>query len=207
VIVYILRIGRGKRPELSLEAVQPEPVTVETPPEEIEEEPPDFGFLDDRGYIAQVRKNYRAMASTSLEAARRYIEKEILLADSSGNLEKLRHLRQMLEDLQFNRRYSFRVNVPPGVMNVLWKDPEGGDRTSPVKNISFTSLMFEEPDFTAEQIYAVECIPFSMKMGIKSSRLKTRENRLHVVILDDFEDTVSDRMHWIEILTRIEEVG
>lgn len=206
VSAWFIKFGKKKTPDTLVEEVQPDPTPVDTPQKETEEEPPDFGLLDDSGYIAKVRKTYRAMASTSLEAARRYIEKEISLADSTGNLDKLHHLRQMLEELQFNRRFSFRVNVAPGVMNVLWKDLKGADRTSPVQNVSFTSLLFEEPYFSAGEIYAIECAPFNIKMGVKSSRVKTRGNRLHVVILDDFEDAVTDRMHWIEILTRIEEV-
>lgn len=188
------------------DAAQLEPaVAAVTEPQE-EEYSPDFALLDDRGYIATVKKKYQAMASTSLEAARRYIEKEILIADKRGNLEKLRLLRQMLEEVQFDRRFSLRVPVPPGTMHVIWKDPSGNTRKSPVIDISFSSLLFEEPDFTAGKIDAIECLPLDMKMDVKNSVLETRENRLHVVILEDFDDNVRDRMHWIEMLTRIEEV-
>ena len=206
VCIYLFYGIRKKTVEPGYDPVQLETALVAGPDEE-EEEPPDFPLLDDSGYIAIVRKKYQAMAYTSLEAARRYIEKQISIADNTGNKDKLRLLRQVLDEMQFDRRFTLRIPVPPGTMHVLWKDLSGDVRKSPVIDISFNSLQFEEPEFTAEEIDAIECIPLDQKINLKRSLKETRENRCHVVILEDFDDNISDRMHWIEILTRIEEVG
>jgi hypothetical protein len=146
-------------------------------------------------------------AYTSLAAEQRQIEKPFSTADDTGNKDKLRFLRQVLENTHFDKRFTLGVPVPPGTMHVMWKDPSGKIRKSPVIDISINSLLFEEPEFTAGKIDAIECILFDKEMIVKSSLQETRENRLHAVILEDFDDNLGDRMHWIEILTRIEEVG
>jgi hypothetical protein len=206
--IYLYLRTRRKTGDQRYSPVQLETALVSGPKEEEEkkEEPPDVPVLDDSGYITIVRKQYQAMAYTSPEAARRYIEKQISIADNTGNKEKLRLLRQVLEEMHFDRRIALRIPVPSGAMHVLWKDPSGNLRKSRVINISFNSILFEEPEFTAGEIDAIECIALDLKIIVKRSLKETRENLLHVVILEDFDDNISDRMHWIEILTRIEEV-
>lgn len=209
VCIYLLFRVRMNRSDPEQAPVGLETALVSGPLEEDvfeEEEPPDFAMLDDSGYISAVRKKYQAMAYTSLEAARRYIEKQISIADGTGNQDKLRMLRQVLEETHFDRRFTLRIPVPPGTMHVLWKDPSGNIRKSRIIDISFNSILFEEPDFVDGEIDAIECIPLDLNITVKCSLKETRDNRLHVVILEDFNDNVGDQMHWIEILTRIEEV-
>ncbi len=179
-------------------------VVEEAPPAE---ETPSFDLLDESLYIDSVRKKFGSIVTTSLEAARKYIDKEIERAEEEGDEAKLRLLREEKLKYDFSKRVALRILVAPGAMDVLWTDEIGESHRARVIDISLNGVLFDAPGFGASRIDTIECLAMNETFHIKRSRVMRRGESLIVAVLEEFADNVSDRMKWIEILTRIEEAS
>lgn len=108
---------------------------------------------------------------------------------------------------QFKRRVALRIPVPPGAMDILWEGGDGQIHRAPAVNLSLHAALFEAPGFDAVKIDTIERHGFQKVLRVKRCRIKRKKGNMVLAILDEFMDNVDDRMEWIEILTRIEEMA
>ncbi|MEO5373958.1 MAG: hypothetical protein H7840_06705 [Alphaproteobacteria bacterium] len=104
-----------------------------------------------------------------------------------------------------DRRFSFRVAVPPGAMEIRWVDKEGTDHRSPAINISLHGILFEADDPYIMSIRQIACPRLQRTINVTKSIVHRREVNLSVAVLAGFEKGADDWMSWVEILTRIDQ--
>ena len=165
----------------------------------------DFGLLDESlHYVDTVKRRYRALAATSLEAAHRYINDEISKAEKAGDEDRLQDLMDHLRQGSFDRRVSLRIPAPPGTMDVVWFDDAGGEHAGGIIDISLHTVLFDASGYRGEQVAAIRYHPSDRRFGVKSYRMVDRDSDQKVVVIENFAETISDMMHWIELLTRLD---
>jgi len=104
----------------------------------------------------------------------------------------------------FNRRIELRIDVPMGIMDVIWHNKDGKEESASVINISMHGLLFEKEGVMQDSIEMVRLNQPHDLLQIKTSNISKRANNRFYVSLDEFQDPFETRMRWIEILTRIE---
>lgn len=164
-------------------------------------------LLEKIKYVDSVRKKFGSIAATSLEAANKFIDIEIELAEEEGNEDRLRILREEKLKYNFDKRIELRVPVPPGAMDVHWKDMNGESHSANVINISMHGISFDAPGFDASKVDAIEYYVINQTFQIVRCKIARREEDRIVAILEEFAGRAKDRMKWIEILTRVGEAG
>jgi hypothetical protein len=181
-------------------AMEPAPVM-----EEAAIPPVDFGLLDESlHYVDTVKRRYRALAATSLEAAHRYINEEISKAEQAGDEDRLEELMSHLRQGSFDRRVSLRIPAPPGTMDVVWRDTAGAEHGGGIIDISLHAVLFDASDHRGEQVVAVLYHPTGRRFGIKAYRAMERDSNQKMLVIEKFTDAITDMMNWIELLTRLE---
>jgi hypothetical protein len=167
--------------------------------------PVDFGLLDESlQYVDTVKRRYRALAATSLEAAHRYINDEIRKAEKAGDEDRLLELMAQLRQGSFERRVSLRVPSPLGRMEIVWSGANGGEHHGEVINISMHSVLFDARDYRGEPVVAVYHHPSEHRFGIQSGHTVERDPGRKLLVIENFTDAIMDRMKWIELLTRLD---
>jgi len=132
------------------------------------------------------------------QAAPRHTSAEMDEAESPRELSD--HLRHGA----FDRRVSLRIPAPSGTMDVVWRGADGGEYRGEVSDISLRAVLFDAGNYRDETIVAVYYHPNGRRFGIQSYRTQGRGFNQKVVVIEKFTDTITDRMHWIELLTRLD---
>ncbi|NVM23875.1 MAG: VWA domain-containing protein [Desulfobacterales bacterium] len=142
--------------------------------------------------------------SASIKEVPNYMDDKIRRA--MGDAEKLcdELIEEETKALEFDRRFSIRVPVPPGAMEVHWTNDDSSQMWGQAVNISMNAVLFEAPGFRAESIDRVVCPRLDVVFNVVRSSIHRKVGDSVVAVLEEFEDNVDDSMRWVEILTSID---
>lgn len=166
-----------------------------------------FVLLDETLFVDSLRKKIGSVSSASVEVARKFIDDEIEKAAAEGNSLKVKLLELEKVKFRFNRRIDLRVPVPDGAMDVVWRNKQGNEIISRIIDVSIHGLLFEASGFDADKIDKIRIYHLDQVLKVKLCRIRRRSDDLLVAILDEFNDNVSERMIWVENLSRIQDVS
>jgi hypothetical protein len=201
--VLFIRSKRVLRRVSASEAVPPDEPALQA--EEAVTPPVDFGLMDESPhYVDTVKRRYRALTATSLEAAHRYINDEISKAEKAGDEDRLQELMSHLRHGAFDRRVSLRIPAPAGAMDVVWLDADVGERQGGVIDISLHAALFDASDYRGEPILAIYHHPSDHRFEIQSFHTVERDLNQRVLVIENFTDIIMDKINWIELLTRLD---
>ena len=121
--------------------------------------------------------------------------------------EKLRRelLGRASAHMEIERRFSLRVSVPPGAIEVHWTNPDGQPGMGRGFNISMHGILFEAKGFKAKGIDRIVFPKQNTVMNVKHADISRREENKAAAVLHEFEKNVDNWMTWIQLLTRINE--
>jgi hypothetical protein len=139
-----------------------------------------------------------------LPEAPRHIGAEIEKTEEASVAGSPRDLMAHLWHGAFDRRSSIRILAQPGTIDVVWRGADGGEHRGAVSGISWRTVMFGATNHRDETIVAVLHHPTGHRFGIQSYRIEERDNGQKIVMIEKFADTITDRMNWIELLTRLD---
>lgn len=154
--------------------------------------------------LEQLREIAEEISKTSAKDITRYIDEEINAAMGDADELRLKLIVEEKEKFKFERRVTLRIPVPPGAMEVRWTNKAGELKNGPAREISMTAVLFEAKDFDGDGIDAIICPRLNLTLRVKRSDIRQREEGRVVALLEEFEDSIEDRMKWVETLTRIE---
>lgn len=126
---------------------------------------------------------------------------------TSAEMEEAESPRELSDNLRhgaFDRRVSLRIPAPPGTMDVVWRGADGGEYRGEVSDISLRAVLFDAGNYLDETIVAVHYHPNGRRFGIQSYRTQGRGFNRQALVIEKFTDTITDRMNWIELLTRLD---
>jgi hypothetical protein len=138
------------------------------------------------------------------QAAPRHTSSEMEEAEEAYEAERPRELMAHLRYGAFDRRSSMRIPAPPGTMDVVWLGADGGEHRGEVSDISLRAVLFDAGNYRDETIVAIHYHPNGRRFGIQSYRAQGRGFNQKALVIENFTDTITDRMNWIELLTRLD---
>jgi hypothetical protein len=123
------------------------------------------------GAYAFFRWRTRKEMAEPLDSAASYIDAEVKRA--LDDAEKLRRKLLVSESSKINveRRFSLRVAVPPGAMNVQWVNEDGQKRETPAINISMHGVKFETEDSKVASVKRIICPKMDVALGVIKSQM------------------------------------
>jgi hypothetical protein len=104
----------------------------------------------------------------------------------------------------FDRRSSIRIPARPGTMDVVWLGADGGEHRGEVSGVSWGAVLFDAKNHRDETIVAILYHPGGHRFRIQSYRTVERGPGQKALVIEKFADTITDRMNWIELLTRLD---
>ncbi|MBF0095602.1 MAG: VWA domain-containing protein [Alphaproteobacteria bacterium] len=156
--------------------------------------------------LPEVAPSVAPVAVSDAEDASRFIAEKV--QNALDDAEKLR--RRLLVDEsdaidREDRRFSLRVTVPEGAMDIHWTDGDGNECHGSAVDISMQGVRFLAPVFDAVAISRVVCPRMGLSLNVVQSTISRHDGRHAVAVLGRFENNLDDWMRWVEIVTRIDQ--
>jgi len=136
----------------------------------------------------------------------RQMDEAMKVVLDKGDKLRLKIMGAENEESQVERRFSIRISLPPGAMDIYWTNKNGEEHHGAAIDISFRGVLFEADDFDSTSIDKIVCHPLGATLPVKRVRVEQRGIGRVVAIIEEFEDKIEGQMKWIEIFTRIEGV-
>ncbi|MBF0391890.1 MAG: VWA domain-containing protein [Alphaproteobacteria bacterium] len=154
---------------------------------------------------APVSSSAKAGPAIPLDLASQYIDAKV--KNALDDAEKLRRKLLVNESGAVNveRRFSLRVSVPPGAMEVQWIGEDGDKRETPAIDISMHGVKFETYGAGIASVTAIICPKMEAVLAVKKFEEIRRDGSRAVALLIEFDNNLDDWMRWVEIITRIDE--
>ncbi|CAA6606327.1 MAG: VWA domain-containing protein [Alphaproteobacteria bacterium] len=140
-----------------------------------------------------------------VDLASQYIDAKV-----KGALDDAEKLRRKLliaqsEAVKVERRFSLRVAVPSGAMEIQWISADGEKRETPAINLSMHGVKFETHGAEVKVVTKIICPNMDVVLGVKKFQEIRRDGSSSVALLIEFENNLDDWMRWVEIITRIDQ--
>ena len=101
------------------------------------------------------------------------------------------------------RRFSMRVDLQPGEMEVYWTNKNGSSHTGMAVNCSMNGVFFEADDFDADGIDRITSPKADVDLVVEgSSIIRVGEGRVAIMVAE-FENNEDSWMIWIELMSRL----
>jgi hypothetical protein len=154
---------------------------------------------------APVASSAKAGPAVPLDLASQYIDAKV--KNALDDAEKLRRKLLVNESGAVNveRRFSLRVSVPPGAMEVQWIGEDGDKRETPAIDISMHGVKFETSGAGIASVTAIICPKMEVVLAVKKFEEIRRDGSRAVALLIEFDNNLDDWMRWVEIITRIDQ--
>jgi hypothetical protein len=154
---------------------------------------------------APVASSAKAGPAIPLDLASQYIDAKV--KNALDDAEKLRRKLLVNESGAVNveRRFSLRVSVPPGAMEVQWIGEDGDKRETPAIDISMHGVKFETYGAGIASVTAIICPKMEVVLAVKKFEEIRRDGSRAVALLIEFDNNLDDWMRWVEIITRIDQ--
>lgn len=133
------------------------------------------------------------------------IDQTIKVVLDKGDRLRLKIMEVENETFRAERRFSLRISVPPGAMEIYWTNDDGEVNHGAAIDISLRGILFQAEGFDSASIDKIVCHSLGFTLPVKRSRIRRRERDRVVAIVEEFQNNIESQMKWIEILTRIEE--
>ena len=101
------------------------------------------------------------------------------------------------------RRFSMRVDLQPGEMEVYWTNKNGSSHTGMAVNCSMNGVFFEADDFDADGIDRITSPKADVDLVVEgSSIIRVAEGHVAIMVAE-FENNEDSWMIWIELMSRL----
>ncbi|CAA7622134.1 conserved hypothetical protein [Magnetospirillum sp. LM-5] len=149
----------------------------------------------------------KAEPAVPVDLASQYIDAKV-----KGALDDAEKLRRKLliaesEAVKVERRFSLRVAVPSGAMEIQWISADGEKRETAAINLSMHGVKFETHGAEVKAVTKIICPNMDVVLGVKKFQEIRRDGSRSVALLIEFENNLDDWMRWVEIITRIDQTA
>jgi hypothetical protein len=140
-----------------------------------------------------------------LDIASHYIDAKVKKALEDAESLRRKLLINESSAVSVERRFSLRVVVPPGAMDVHWIAQSGQPAQSPAIDISMQSVKFAAGEAEVKAVTRIICPKMGVELGVVQSKINRQEAQHAVATLVEFDNNLDDWMCWVEIITRIDQ--
>lgn len=140
-----------------------------------------------------------------LDSAARFIAGKVQSTLDEAEALRRRLLLDKSEIGEQDRRFSLRVAVPAGAMNVTWIGSDGAEHSGRAINISMQGVRFEAPQFDAASIARIVCPKMDITLNVEHSAIVRQDEHHAVATVSRFGNNLDDWMQWVEIVNRIDQ--
>ncbi len=144
-------------------------------------------------------------AAYAVEDTPGFVDRQVGLALAAAETRRREMRSNLGAPVKRERRFSFRVKVPPGTMDVYWKERNGKIGRGLALDISFRSVHFHAPGLDVDSIERLEFPRLGKSLIVTKSTIVRKTKNGAVIHLYNFNNGVDGWMSWIEILTRIDQ--
>jgi nucleoid DNA-binding protein len=106
---------------------------------------------------------------------------------------------------QYDRSYSMLISIPKGAIVVLGLDADDHPFEASGIDISMHGISFLTPEKPVQCITNISYPHHKVVLNVKRAGIYSQNNIETVAVLSVFENDVDDWMHWIELMTRLNE--
>lgn len=112
-------------------------------------------------------------------------------------------LRRNPKPLEFERRFAFRVALPPGEMMVMGLTEDGGEFQKNIIDISIHGLRFDRPTPSVKNVQKIFWPKKCLTLEIADANIFRKTDKDIVMVISSFKDITKGKMKWMEILNSI----